>query len=151
MLVVASVLLAGCAGRQRGAASNTPSFARGKYALRIISATIDPLREDGSPWHVTKPDQAPALVGAVIGLAAGQPEVGMALGNAIADKGGKPVPPLPAIRVRVTGGEWRSIASAQPTYSPTFENWIEIDATAMTGEEAVVIQVVDAIDGTLIA
>jgi hypothetical protein len=93
-VVVVSMVVAGCGGRQRAATERGPSFPRGQYALRIISATIEPVREDGTPWHVTEPDHVPALVGAVVGLAAGQPEVGMALGNAIADKGGKPLPPV---------------------------------------------------------
>jgi hypothetical protein len=150
-LVIASVVLSGCAGRQRVAATSRLSFERGQYSLRFITTTIDPLREDGTPWHVTKPDETPAIVGAVIGLAAGQPEIGMAVGNAIADKGGKPSPPLPAIRTRVSGGKWRSVAALQPTYAPTFQDGILIDASAMTGDELVIIQVIDSIDGTLIA
>jgi len=150
VLLVSTFIAVGCAGRQQLSTPNQgPSFTPGLYIVRIKAAMIEPRRPDGSPWHVTQPNNAAVVLGAVGGLAIGNPALGMAIGNALAGKGGDPQAPVPYVLVKIAGTTW-TIMPTDRSYAPSWDQPIELNARALRGDEQVIIQVIDGIDDALI-
>lgn len=149
-LVVLVVLGAlGCRPQQSPAPQH-PSIHQGVYTITIKSATIAPRRPDGTPWHVSQPDKSALVVAVAAGVAVGNPDLGMKVGEAISEKGGDPLAPIPFVRVKLAGTTW-TIAPVGRSYSPAWNESIEINARTLTGDEQVVIQVLDAVDESLLA
>ena len=149
MFVVIAML--GCAARQQQPASSHEAVIhQGRYRVWIKGATVAPRRPDGSPWHISEPDDRAVVAGAVAGLAVGNPELGVAVGERLAGTGGDALAPMPFVRVKLAGTTW-TIGPATRTYSPTWPDAIAIDAHALRGDEKVVIQVIDAVDEALLA
>lgn len=132
------------------ATTHGPQIEKGVYTIRIKGATIAPRRPDGSPWHVTKADSSAVLVGAAAGLVVGNPELGMEVGGTFADRGGDPLAPLAYVRVKLAGSTF-TIPPGERSYSPVWDQPIEIDTRNFFGDELVVIEVVDAVDSGLLA
>ncbi len=145
-----SSLLAACAQRTPTQTPANNGFVAGVYVVRIKSATIDRLRPEGVPWHISEPDGTMALVGSVAGLVVGQPDLGAAVGEALSDPGGKPVPPSPFVRLRIGEKVWTT-AAIDRSLDPAWNETITVDAREFTGDESFLIWVVDEVDGQLIA
>ena len=151
---LASVVF-GCAARPSPRTSPAPIAAaprieQATYTIWISAATIEPRRPDGSAWHVRPADNATVAVGATVGLAVGNPELGMKVGAALADPGGDPEAPVAYVNVKLAGHTW-TVAPVHRSYSPTWNQPIDVNARGMTGEEQVIIQVLDAVDDSLLA
>ncbi len=150
-VALAAVVIGGCSARQHGSkASGDDGFAPGLYVLTVKSATIEKRRPDGSPWHETKPDKTMFVVGALAGLAVGQPELGASVGDALSDPGGAPLPPSAYVRIRALGRTLTTQAVEQ-SYSPTWNETLGLDARTLTGPESAIIWVIDSTNETLIA
>lgn len=141
--------IAGCGSRQAVSKDQAPAIEPGSYRIWIRSATIAPRRPDGSPWHLTQPDNTTTIIGAVAGLAVGNPELGASIGSEFAEKGGDPEAPLPYVAVKIAG-QTETIAPVARSYSPAWEQSFEINTLWVPVDEPVVIQVLDAVDGALI-
>jgi len=117
--------------------------------VEFRSAVLSAHRPDGAPWHRSQADNSSVVIGGLFGFALGNPSIGLALGKAIADPGGDPLAPAPYVVMRVGGNAYR-ISAASRTYSPHWEQPIIVDTKPLTGSEKVVVQVMDAIDDSLI-
>lgn len=140
----------GCGATAHAPVQGASAFRPGWYSVRVPSATLIARRPDGSPWHVSAPDNTTMLLGGLLGLAAGSPDIGLAIGQSMSSSGGDPLAPAPFIVLKVEGDTYR-IAPVGTTYAPNWTQPIAIDARHRTGEEVVVLQVRDAIDSSVIA
>ena len=144
-------VVGGCSARQHGStATDDHGFTPGLYVLTVKSATIEQRRPDGSPWHETKPDKTMFVVGALAGLAVGQPELGASVGDALSDPGGEPLPPSAYVRIRALG-RTLTTQSVEQSYSPTWNETLALDARALSGQESAIIWIIDSTNETLIA
>jgi C2 domain len=133
-----------------GTGPSSSSFPSAWYEVYFTSATINTLRPDGAPWHTTPPDNASVVIGGLLGLAAGSPTVGLALGKALANPGGDPLAPIPYVVVKLAGRTYR-IAAVQRAYTPTWSQPMAIDVRGLQVNEPVVIQIMDGADDSFIA
>jgi hypothetical protein len=117
--------------------------------VQFRSAVLRAQRPDGSPWHRSHADNSSVIIGGLFGLALGNPSLGLALGKAMAQPGGDPLAPAPYVVMRVGGGAYR-ISAATRTYSPVWEQPIIVDTRPLNESDRVVVQVMDAIDDSLI-
>lgn len=122
----------------------------GWYVVQFRSATLPPRRADGSAWHQKRADNTAVVLGGLFGLAIGHPAIGLSMGEALADGGGDPLAPAPYVALKLSGNTYR-ISAVHRTYSPTWQQPIVVDTRSSSGSEAVVIQIMDAIDDSLIA
>lgn len=90
------------------------------------------------------------LIGGLLGLATGYPGFGLSVGNAMSDPGGEPKAPIPYLEVKVGGDTYR-ISAVSRTYAPTWEQPILIDARNRSGDEPIIVQVLDGVDNSIIA
>jgi hypothetical protein len=117
--------------------------------VQFRSAVLRAQRPDGTPWHRSRADNSSVVIGGLFGLALGSPSLGLALGKAMAQPGGDPLAPAPYVILRAGGTTYR-ISAATRTYSPTWEQPIIVDTSALNGSDQAVVQVMDAIDDSLI-
>jgi hypothetical protein len=68
----------------------------------------------------------------------------------MSDPGGEPKAPIPYLEVKFAGETYR-ISALGRTYAPTWEQPIAINARNRTGNEQVIIQVLDGVDNSVIA
>src|SRR3569833_1679053 len=129
-----------CGGFQVVPTNETTTMETGTYRVWIKSATIDPRRPDGSPWHLTQPDSTAMILGSAAGVAVGNPEFGTSVGAAFADKGGDPEAPSPYIAIKIAG-QTETIAPVGRSYSPTWDQSFVINTMWTSPNERVVIQV----------
>lgn len=136
-------------GQAQHVSSSNPSDS-GWYAVRFTRAVVLPRRPDGSPWHVTQGSNASVAIGALVGLAIGNPGIGLALGESLATPGGDPLAPEPYLRVKLGDHSYR-VAPHGRSYAPVWDQPIAIDARNLRGDERVIIQIMDALDDGLIS
>jgi hypothetical protein len=149
-VLVLVVLALGCGGHQPNTSPRSQTSHAVVYTIRIKSATISPRRPDGSPWHVTEADKSALIVGAAAGLAVGNPELGVKVAENFIVAGGDPQAPVPFVRVKLAGTTW-TIGPVERSYAPAWNESFAINARELRGDEQVVIQVLDAVDESLIA
>lgn len=148
LLVAAGVALTGCGGHHN--ATDRHGMRDGVYAVRVTGATIESRRPDGSPWHVTSGDSSAAVLGVAAGVVAGNAELGTTVGDALGAKGGDPEAPIPYVVLKLGGASW-TIGPTERSYSPTWNQAVEIRTWSYRGDEQVIIQVLDAVDHELLA
>jgi hypothetical protein len=136
-----------CGGAQH---PRTAPGESGWYALQFTGARLDARRADGSPWHTRPGDRTALIIGGVLGLAAGNPALGMAIGEAASDPGGDPLAPEPFIDLKIEGETYR-IAPVGRTYAPSWQQPIALDVRDRRGDERVILQIRDAVNGSTIA
>jgi hypothetical protein len=90
------------------------------------------------------------VLGGLLGLAVGYPELGLSIGSAMSNPGGEPKAPIPYIEVKVADETYR-ISGVSRTYAPRWEQPILIDARARSGDELVIVQILDGVDSSVIA
>jgi hypothetical protein len=146
-LLVAMLLPAACGGAQGHGA---PGFRPGWYAVQFANARLDARRPDGSPWHTSAGDSTALLLGGLIGLAAGNPALGMAVGDAASDPGGDPLAPAPFIDLKIEGETFR-VSPVGRTYAPAWNQPIAIDARRRGGNEHVIVQIRDGVNDSAVA
>jgi hypothetical protein len=132
------------------ACSPATAFQPGEYIVRFPSARLNATRPNGQPWHTTPADTTTTALGGLFGIAVGNPEAGIAIGEALSNPGGEPRAPAPFIELRV-GGEMYRVSPVGQTYAPDWRQAILVDASKRTGDEQVVVQILDAIDSAVIA
>jgi hypothetical protein len=98
---------------------------------------------------VSAADNTGLIVGTAAGLALGNPELG-AVGAKFDNPGGEAQAPKPYVVFKLEGASW-TIGPAERSYSPTWSQAIEIRTWAYRGDEQVLIQVIDAVDDSLLA
>lgn len=89
------------------------------------------------------------LIGGLLGLAVGYPELGLSIGNAMSDPGGEPKAPIPYLEIKVADETYR-ISAVRRTYAPTWDQPILIDARHRSGEEPAIVQIIDGVDNSVI-
>ncbi|WP_045119038.1 hypothetical protein [Haliangium ochraceum] len=140
----------GCGARAQGQAAEPGASALdGRYQITVVDATLEPRRPDGRPWHMRTPDQALPLLGGLVGLALGSPEVGLAMGTALQGEA-EGVPPNPFVELKI-GTDTLATLPAGPTLAPSWRYPMAIDARGFAPEERVIVLVRDAYDGGVIA
>lgn len=145
VLVVLGVL--GCGGSGVG---HGTSFESRWYQVQFKSARLDARRADGSPWHTRAPDNTGAVIGGLlVGLATGNPTIGLSVGNALQDGGGDPIAPAPFIDMKI-GSETFRVSSVGQTYAPAWDQPIALDVGGRHPSDRVVIQIGDAVDNATI-
>lgn len=118
--------------------------------VQFPAARLSATRPDGAPWHTTSPDTSATLLGGLLGLATGYPELGLSIGNAMGNPGGEPKAPIPYIEMKVAG-ETYLISAVGRTYAPDWEQPILLDARNRSGNEPVIVQILDGVDDSVIA
>jgi hypothetical protein len=136
-----------CGGPQHTTASRPSS---GWYIVQFTGARLDARRADGSPWHTSPGDSTALIIGGLIGLAAGNPALGLTLGEAVADPGGDPLAPAPFIDLKIEGETYR-VSPVGRTYAPNWKQPVAIDARGRRGDEPVIVQIRDAVNDSTIA
>lgn len=136
-----------CGGAQH---PRTAKIEPGWYALQLTGARLDARRPDGSPWHTSPGDSTALILGGILGLAAGNPALGLAIGGAASEPGGDPLAPEPFIDLKIEGETYRTSPVGR-TYAPSWRQPIAIDARNRGGHERVILQVRDAVNGSTIA
>jgi hypothetical protein len=127
----------------------TAATAERWIAVTFRRAVVQSQRPDGTPWHKSKPDNVSVIVGGILGVAAGNPALGMAIGTAMATPGGDPLAPAAYVVLTIGGNSYRISATTQ-SYSPHWVQPIAVDARALRSADRVVIQVMDGLDDGLI-
>jgi len=146
-LLLPIVVCIACGGSQR---SSTPRLQPSWYAIQFTRARLDARRPDGGPWHTSPSDSTAIIIGGIIGLAAGYPALGLALGGAASDPGGDPLAPAPFIDLKIEDETYR-ISPVGRTYAPSWEQPVAIDARKRRGNERVIIQIRDGVNDSAIA
>ena len=90
------------------------------------------------------------LIGGLLGLATGYPEIGLSIGGAMSNPGGESKAPIPYLEVKVAGETYR-ISAVGRTYAPNWEQPILVDARNRSGDEPVIVQILDGVDNSVIA
>jgi hypothetical protein len=126
------------------------SFRQDKYIVQFPAARLSATRPNGTPWHTTSADNSATIIGGLLGLAIGAPEIGLSIGTAMSDPGGEPKAPIPYLDIKIAGETYR-IAAVGRTYAPTWTQPIVIDARKRSGDEPVIVQVLDGVDNSVIA
>jgi hypothetical protein len=117
----------------------------GWYVVQLTSARLDARRPDGRPWHTSASDRTALVIGGILGLAAGNPALGLTLGEVASDPGGDPLAPAPFVDLKIEGETYR-VSPVGRTYAPTWRQPIAIDARQRRGDERVLIQIRDGVD-----
>jgi len=146
-LLFAMLLPAACGGAQ---SPGTPSFRPGWYMVQFANARLDARRPDGSPWHTSAGDNTALLLGGLIGLATGNPALGVAVAEVASDPGGDPLAPAPFVDLKIEGETFR-VAPVGRTYAPAWQQPIAIDARRRWGSEHVIVQIRDGVNDSAIA
>jgi hypothetical protein len=143
-LAVLLVLVAtGCGGAQRPRTTGSAW-----HEVRFKAAALPARRASGAPWHLSEADNSASLLGGIIGLAVGYPEVGFALGSALVEES-EPMAPAPYVEVKIVGETYR-ISPIGRTFAPRWSQPIAIPAGVHAGRTPAIIQVLDAVDGAII-
>jgi hypothetical protein len=145
-LLFAMLVTSACGGAQ---SPGTPSFRPGWYTVQFADARLDARRPDGSPWHTSAGDNTALLIGGLIGLAAGNPALGVAAGEAASDPAGDPLAPAPFIDLKIEGEMFR-VSPVGRTYAPAWNQPIAIDARRRWGSEHVIVQIRDGVNDSAI-
>jgi hypothetical protein len=130
-----------------GAQPDAPSTRR--YKITIVEAALKARRPEGGPWHVQPADDSMQLLGGLVGLALGYPELGMGMG-ALLDQGERIYPPSPFVEIKI-GATTLTTRPAGPTLSPRWRYPMALDITGYALSEPVVVLVRDAVDEGVIA
>ena len=140
LALAAISLAAACGGPQRGAKRTGSPW----YEVQFRSAALPAVRANGGPWHLGRQDNSSSLLGGLVGLAIGYPDLGFALGSAMVDA---PMPeaPAPYVVLKVEGVTYR-ISPIGQTLAPTWSQAIAIPARRHPANAEVLIQVLDAVD-----
>ncbi|MBK9032263.1 MAG: hypothetical protein IPL61_13255 [Myxococcales bacterium] len=139
-LLTAALTAVGCGGPQRAAAPVGTAW----YEVRFRAAALPAVRANGGPWHLGGRDNSPSLLGGLIGLAVGYPELGFALGSSmVADP--EPEAPAPYVVVKIDGLTY-SISPIGQTLAPSWSQPIAIPVGRHRGDAEALVQVLDAVD-----
>jgi hypothetical protein len=119
-----------------------------RYRLKVVAASINPTRPDGSAWHMKPPDRGGMmllgiLVGASFGGMAGA-EMGANVGGAMAGDA-KMHPPSPRAELRI-GGQLFETFPVPATLSPRWDYGFALDVRDFGPTTRVVLAVRD-VDG----
>lgn len=148
--LAAAVMLAACGAprAQPGTPSAQPEMPR-RYQITVVEAALKARRPEGGAWHVQPPDDSMQLLGGLVGLALGYPELGMGMG-ALLDQGERIYPPSPFVEIKL-GATTLTTLPAGPTLSPRWRYPMALDITGYALSEPVVVLVRDAVDQGVIA
>jgi hypothetical protein len=142
-----SSAVAACGGGGPGAA--WPDDAGSSWrVVHFTNAVLAARRPDGGPWHTSPADHTGTIVGGLLGLAVGNPGLGSVLGSTL-DHGGDPLAPAPYVVLKIGGAAYAISPTAQ-TYAPAWPQPIAIDTRPLHGSDPVLIQIMDAIDNSLL-
>jgi hypothetical protein len=135
-----AAVLSSCGGAQRSSAAGETSWRE----LRFRAAALPARRASGAPWHSSGGDNTAAVLGGLIGLAVGYPEVGFALGSSLVSE---PVAeaPAPTVVVKIEG-ETYSLSPIGQTLAPRWSQPIAIPSRRHRGDAPALIQILDALD-----
>lgn len=146
---MAGALAMSCGGAPRaGGGLAGAGAAGGWYEVRFEGAALPARRASGAPWHGGRADRSMELIGGLIGLAVGYPEIGVALGSAMVSDP-SPEAPAPLVVLKIEGEQYR-LSSIGQTLAPRWSQPIAIPAGRYRPEAQVLIQVLDAIDNGLL-
>ncbi len=137
--VVLFIVLCACGGPQR-----VGDGGDAWHEVRFKAAALPARRASGAPWHMSSGDRSAGLLGGLIGLAVGYPEVGFALGSSLVEDP-EPEAPAPYIAVKIRGDTFQ-ISPVGQTLSPRWSQPIAIDVGRYRAGEKAIVQVLDAVD-----
>ncbi len=118
------------------------------HEVRFKAAALPSRRSSGAPWHMSDGDNSASLIGGLIGLAVGYPEVGFSLGSALVTEP-EPTAPAPYVVVKIVD-EAYPISPIGRTFAPTWFQPIAIPAGVYSARTPALIQILDAVDGAII-
>lgn len=138
------ILAVSCGASQHPAHSSGSAW----HEVRFKGAALPARRASGAPWHMSDEDNSASLLGGLIGLAVGYPEVGFALGSALVSAP-EPEAPAPYVVVKIAGDTYR-LSPIGKTLAPRWTQPIAIPAGLYAPATPALIQVLDAVnDGVL--
>lgn len=129
-----------CGGAQRGSKDVGSPW----HELRFRAAALPAVRASGAPWHMRGGDSSSSLLGGLLGLAVGYPDLGFAIGSAMVDDP-EPEAPAPYIVVKVDGMTY-GISPIGQTLAPVWSQPIAIPVGRHRGNADVLVQILDAVD-----
>lgn len=144
-LALVAGMASGCGGASRGATEPGQMDDAGWHEVRFEAAALPARRASGAPWHSSGGDRSMEILGGLIGLAVGYPEVGATIGAAMTSEP-SPEAPAPMVMLKIGGDEYR-IAAIGQTLAPRWRQPMAIAAARYRAETQVVLQVLDALDG----
>jgi hypothetical protein len=139
LVVVLLLGLCSCGGPQRGGDGGDAW-----HEVRFKAAALPARRASGAPWHMSAGDRSAGLLGGLIGLAVGYPEIGFALGSSLVQEP-EPEAPAPYIAVKIRGDTFQ-ISPVGQTLSPRWSQPIAIEVGRYRAGEKAIVQVLDAVD-----
>jgi hypothetical protein len=140
-----SVANANCGGAARGGPTERVLQSGGPwYEVRFRAAALSSRRASGGPWHSSGGDHSASLVGGLLGLAIGYPEIGFALGSSMVSES-QPEAPAPLVAVKIEGDTYR-ISPIGQTLAPRWSQPMAILSRRYRPNTPVLIQVLDAVD-----
>ncbi len=140
--VTGSGMSVGCGGAPAG---GKRAEAGAWYEVQFTGAALAARRSNGQPWHQRGGDSSGALLGGLLGLAVGYPEVGLALGSALVTEP-QAEAPAPMVVVKIEGDEY-ALSPIGQTLAPRWAQPMAIAAGRYRDEAPALIQILDALDG----
>lgn len=140
VLLLCAVAGAGCGGK----VSPRPAHHDTWVELRFRGAALPSRRAGGGPWHTSAGDSSSVFLGGLLGLAVGYPDVGFALGSALASEPSEQAPE-PFIELKIEGDTYR-VSPAGRTLAPRWVQPIAIPVQRYRKDAAVLLQILDAAD-----
>jgi hypothetical protein len=144
--VIAALGALGCGGAPHASAPRVEPGAW--YELRFVGAALPARRASGAAWHQEGSDRSASVLGGLLGLAVGYPEIGLALGSALSTEP-EPEAPAPMVVVKIEGDEYE-LAPIGQTLAPRWTQPIAIPAARYRADAQVILQIRDAIDDGVI-
>jgi hypothetical protein len=114
------------------------------YEVRFKEAALPARRASGAAWHVGEVDHASTILGGLIGLAVGYPDLGFTIGSALVQDAA-PEAPAPFVVIKIDD-ETYSISPIGQTLAPRWHQPIAIPARRHRADAVALIQVLDAVD-----
>lgn len=138
-----AVFVLACSGGQHVSSADTTW-----YEVRFTSGALSARRKSGAAWHTRPGDDSSELLGGLLGLAIGYPDLGFALGSAMSTAPADEAP-APYLLLKIAGDTYR-ISPTGRSLSPTWTQPIAIPANVYPARTLVLLQVIDAVDSGLL-
>ena len=142
--LIGALMLSGCGGAPRGGGEGQLAVSGPWLEVRFVAAALPARRASGAAWHQSGSDGSAGLIGGLIGLAIGYPEIGFALGSALVTEA-QPEAPAPMVVVKIEGDTYR-LSPIGRTLAPRWSQPLAIAAKRYRPEAQALIQILDAID-----
>lgn len=143
--LISALLVSACGGSQQRASGDQGVPVSGPwFEVRFHAAALPARRASGAAWHQSGSDGSAGLIGGLIGLAIGYPEIGFALGSAMVTTP-QPEAPAPVVVLKIESDTYR-LSPIGKTLAPRWSQPLAIPAQRYRPQTQALIQILDAID-----